>query len=128
MYTPDTDTSKLEVGYNLEKSLKEARETVYEGRKAVEDLTSSITQLVYEEDRRRKEFTEILATIQAVLSTVKNKSVTAYRRYKEDAVLTSNLKALNSEILKATNLVSSSDIEEMKEIIEDLANWKLNEQ
>ena len=128
MYAPGTDTSKLETGYNLEKSLKEARETVYEGRKAVEDLTSSITQLVYEEDRRRKEFTEILATIQAVLSTVKNKSVTAYRRYKEDAVLTSNLKALNKEILKATDLVSSSDIEEMKEIIEDLANWKLNEQ
>ena len=128
MYAPDTDTSKLETGYNLEKSLKEARETVYEGRKAVEDLTSSITQLVYEEDRRRKEFTEILATIQAVLSTVKNKSVTAYRRYKEDAVLTSNLKALNSEILKATSLVSSSDIREMKEIIEKLANWELNEQ
>ena len=128
MYAPGTDTSKLETGYNLEKSLKEARETVYEGRKAVEELTSSITQLVYEEDRRRKEFTEILAAIQAVLDTVKNKSITVYRRYKEDAVLTSNLKALNSEILKATNLVSSSDIEEMKEIIEDLANWELNEQ
>ena len=128
MYAPDTDTSKLETGYNLEKSLKEARETVYEGRKAVEELTSSITQLVYEEDRRRKEFTEILATIQAVLDTVKNKSITVYRRYKEDAVLTSNLKALNSEILKATSLVSSSNIREMKEIIEKLANWELNEQ
>ena len=128
MYTPDTDTSKLETGYNLEKSLKEARETVYEGRKAVEDLTSSITQLVYEEDRRRKEFTEILAAIQAVLDTVQNKSIAAYQRYNGDAILTSNLKALNKEILKATGLVSSSDIEEMKEIIEDLANWKLNEQ
>jgi septal ring factor EnvC (AmiA/AmiB activator) len=128
MYTPDTDTSKLEVGYNLEKSLKEARETVYEGRKAVEDLTSSITQLVYEEDRRRKEFTEILAAIQAVLDTVQDKSIAAYQRYNGDAILTSNLKALNKEILKATGLVSSSDIEEMKEIIEDLANWKLNEQ
>ena len=128
MYTPDRNTSKLEVGYNLEKSLKEARETVYEGRKAVEDLTSSITQLVYEEDRRRKEFTEILATIQAVLDTVQNKSIAAYQRYNGDAILTSNLKALNKEILKATGLVSSSDIEEMKEIIEDLANWKLNEQ
>ncbi len=128
MYAPDTDTSKLEMGYNLEKSLKEARETVYEGRKAVEDLTSSITQLVYEEDRRRKEFTEILVTIQAVLNTVKNKSVTVYRRHKKDAILTSNLKALNSEILKATSLVSSSDIKEMKEIIEKLANWELNEQ
>jgi septal ring factor EnvC (AmiA/AmiB activator) len=128
MYAPDTDTSKLEVGYNLEKSLKEARETVYEGRKAVEDLTSSITQLVYEEDRRRKEFTEILAAIQAVLDTVQNKSIAAYQRYNGDAILTSNLKALNKEILKATGLVSSSDIEEMKEIIEDLANWKLNEQ
>jgi septal ring factor EnvC (AmiA/AmiB activator) len=128
MYAPDTDTSKLETGYNLEKSLKEARETVYEGRKAVEDLTSSITQLVYEEDRRRKEFTEILAAIQAVLDTVQNKSIAAYQRYNGDAILTSNLKALNKEILKATGLVSSSDIEEMKEIIEDLANWKLNEQ
>jgi septal ring factor EnvC (AmiA/AmiB activator) len=128
MYTPDTDTSKLEVGYNLEKSLKEARETVYEGRKAVEDLTSSITQLVYEEDRRRKEFTEILAAIQAVLDTVQNKSIAAYQRYNGDAILTSNLKALNKEILKVTGLVSSSDIEEMKEIIEDLANWELNEQ
>jgi septal ring factor EnvC (AmiA/AmiB activator) len=128
MYAPDTDTSKLETGYNLEKSLKEARETVYEGRKAVEDLTSSITQLVYEEDRRRKEFTEILAAIQAVLGTVQNKSIAAYQRYNGDAILTSNLKALNKEILKTTGLVSSSDIEEMKEIIEDLANWELNEQ
>ena len=126
MYAPDTDTSKLETGYNLEKSLKEARETVYEGRKAVEELTSSITQLVYEEDRRRKEFTEILATIQAVLDTVQNKSITVYWRHKEDAILTSNLKELNMEMLKATNLVSSSDIEEMKEIIEKLANWELN--
>ena len=128
MYAPDTDTSKLETGYNLEKSLKEARETVYEGRKAVEELTSSITQLVYEEDRRRKEFAEILATIQAVLNTVQNKSITAYWRRKEDTILASNLKELNKEILKVTSLVSSSNIEEMKEIIEDLANWELNEQ
>ena len=128
MHAPDTDTSKLETGYNLEKSLKEARETVYEGRKAVEELTSSITQLVYEEDRRRKEFTEILVTIQAVLNTFRNKSITVCRRHKEDAILTSNLKALNSEILKATSLVSSSDIREMKEIIEKLADWELNEQ
>ena len=118
MYAPDTDTSKLETGYNLEKSLKEARETVYEGRKAIEELTSSITQLVYEEDRRRKEFAEILSAIQAVLDTVQNKSITVYWRHKEDAILTSNLKELNTEMLKATNLVSSSDIEEMKEIIE----------
>jgi len=128
MYAPNTDTSKLETGYNLEKSLKEARETVYEGRKAIEELTSSITQLVYEEDRRRKEFTEILATIQAVLNTVQNKSITAYWRRKEDTILASNLKELNKEILKVTSLVSSSNIEEMKEIIEDLANWELNEQ
>ena len=128
MYAPDTDTVELKMGHNLEKSLKEARETVYEGRKAIEELTSSITQLVYEEDRRRKEFTEVLSTIRAVLDTFQNKIITAYRRHKEDATLTSNLKALNSEILKATSLVSSSDIEEMKEIIEDLANWELNEQ
>jgi septal ring factor EnvC (AmiA/AmiB activator) len=123
MYAPDTDTTELETGYNLEKSLKEARETIYEGRKAIEELTSSITQLVYEEDRRRKEFTEILATIQAVLNTVQNKSITVYWRHKEDVILASNLKELNKEMLKVTSLVSSSNIEEMKEIIENLANW-----
>ncbi len=128
MYAPDTDTSKLETGYNLEESLKEARETVYEGRKAVEELTSSITQLVYEEDRRRKEFTEILATIQAVLNTVQNKNITVYWRHKKDVILASSLKELNKEMLKATSLVSSSNIEEMKEIIENLANWELNGQ
>ncbi len=128
MYAPDTDTSKLEIGYNLEKSLKEARETIYEGRKAVEELTSSITQLVYEEDRRRKEFTEILATIQAVLNTVQNKNIAVYWRHEKDVILASSLKELNKEMLKVTSLVSSSNIEEMKEIIEDLANWELNGQ
>ncbi len=126
MHAPDTDTSKLETGYNLEKSLKEARETVYEGRKAIEELTSSITQLVYEEDRRRKEFTEVLSTIKAVLDTIQNKSITVCWRHKEDVILTSNLKELNTEMLKATDLISSSDIGEMKETIEKLANWELN--
>jgi len=131
MYDPSTDTTELErstKGYDLEKSLKEAKETVYEGRKAVEELISSVTQLVYEEDRRRKEFTEILATIQAVLNTVQSKCITVYWRHNEDTTLTSSLKKLNKEILKVTSLVSSSNIEEMKEIIEDLANWELNEQ
>lgn len=126
MYAPDTDTVELKIGY--EKSLKEAKETIYEGRKAIEELTSSITQLVYEEDRRRREFAEVLATIQAVLNTVQNKSITIYWRYNKNATLESSLKELNQEMLKATNLVSSSNIEEMKEIIEDLANWELNEQ
>jgi hypothetical protein len=128
MYAPDTDTVELKKGYNLEKSIKEAREIVYEGRKAIEELTSSITQLVYEENRRRKEFTEILATIQAVLDTVQSKSITVYWRHKGDAILASNLKKLNKEMVKVTSLVSSSNIEEMKEIIEDLANWELNGQ
>ena len=126
MYAPDTDTVELKIGY--EKSLKEAKETIYEGRKAIEELTSSITQLVYEEDRRRREFAEVLATIQAVLNTVQNKSTTIYWRYNKNTTLESSLKELNQEMLKATNLVSSSNIEEMKEIIEDLANWELNEQ
>jgi uncharacterized protein YoxC len=124
MYAPDTDSIELDKGYNLEKSLKEARETVHEGRKAVEELTSSITQLVYIEDRRRKEFTEVLAAIQAVLETVQNKSITVYWKHKEDVILSSSLKELNTEMLKVTSLVSSSNIEEMKEIIEDLSNWK----
>ncbi len=63
-----------------------------------------------------------------MLDTIQNKSITVYWRHKKDVILTSNLKALNAEILKATSLVSSSDIREMKEIIEKLANWELNEQ
>ena len=122
MYDPTTDTAEL-IGNNLEESLKIARETVHEGRRAVEELTSAITQLVYEEDRRRKEFAEVLATIQAVLNTVQNKCITVHWRHSEDSTLTSSLKELSKDMLQLTDLVSSSNIEEMKEIIEDLANW-----
>ena len=122
MYDPSTDTTELK-GINLEESLKIARETVHEGRRAVEILTSAITQLVYEEDRRRKEFAEVLATIQAVLNTVQNKCITVHWRHSEDSSLTSSLKELSKDMLQLTDLVSSSNIEEMKEIIEDLANW-----
>jgi uncharacterized protein YoxC len=122
MYDPSTDTTEL-IGNNLEESLKIAIETVHEGRRAVEELTSAITQLVYEEDRRRKEFAEVLATIQAVLNTVQNKCITVHWRHSEDSTLTSSLKELSKDMLQLTDLVSSSNIEEMKEIIEDLANW-----
>jgi phage-related minor tail protein len=122
MYDPSTDTTEL-IGNNLEESLKIARETVHEGRRAVEELTNAITQLVYEEDRRRKEFAEVLATIQAVLNTVQNKCITVHWRHSEDSTLTSSLKELSKDMLQLTDLVSSSNIEEMKEIIEDLANW-----
>jgi len=122
MYDLSTDTTEL-IGNNLEESLKIARETVHEGRRAVEELTSAITQLVYEEDRRRKEFAEVLATIQAVLNTVQNKCITVHWRHSEDSTLTSSLKELSKDMLQLTDLVSSSNIEEMKEIIEYLANW-----
>ena len=122
MYDLSTDTTEL-IGNNLVESLKIARETVHESRRAVEELTSAITQLVYEEDRRRKEFAEVLATIQAELNTVQNKCITVHWRHSEDSTLTSSLKELSKDMLQLTDLVSSSNIEEMKEIIEDLANW-----
>jgi len=122
MYDLSTDITEL-IGNNLEESLKIARETVHEGRRAVEELTNAITQLVYEEGRRRKEFAEVLATIQAVLNTVQNKCITVHWRHSEDSTLTSSLKELSKDMLQLTDLVSSSNIEEMKEIIEDLANW-----
>ena len=101
MYDPSTDSTELErsiKGYNLERSLQEAKETIHEGHKTIEELTSATTQLVYEEDRRRKEFTEILATIQAVLNTVQNKCITVHWRHNEDTTLASNLKELNKEM------------------------------
>ena len=122
--TGTTESREPVERHDLEKSLHKAKETIREGHQAVEELTSSIIQLVYEEDKRRKEFTEILATIQAVLNTVQSKCIAVHWRHKEDTTLASNLKRLNTEMLKLTNLVSSSDIEEMKEVIEDLVNWK----
>jgi hypothetical protein len=58
------------------------------------------------------------------LNTVQNKCITVHWRHNEDTTLAPNLKELNKEMLNITDLVSSSNIEEMKEIIEDLANWK----
>ena len=126
MYDPSTSPIESEQPVKehcSEKSLKKARETVHEGGRAVEELTSAITQLAYEEDRRRQKFTEVLAMIKGILDSIQNKCITVHWRHKDDDVLISNLRKLSKGLLELADLVASPNIEEMKGIIEDLANW-----
>jgi hypothetical protein len=107
----------------LAKDLKATRETLYEGFRAIGELTSVITQLVYEEERRRKEFQEILMMTKGVLESSKSKCCKVCQDNKIDKVLAPNLNRLVKELISLEGLVKGSDIREMKEIIEDLANW-----
>jgi len=76
MYDSNSDSidpiDRLEEIFPVE-DLKVTRETLYEGLKAISELTSAITQLVYEEERRRKEFQEILMMTKGVLESSKSK-------------------------------------------------------
>jgi len=105
------------------KDLRATRETLYEGLKAIGELTSVITQLVYEEERRRKEFQEILMMTKGVLESSKSKCCKVCQDNKIDKALAPNLNKLVKELINLEGLVKGSDIREMKEIIEDLANW-----
>ena len=126
MYDSNSDSidpiDRLEEIFPVE-DLKVTRETLYEGLKAISELTSAITQLVYEEERRRKEFQEILMMTKGVLESSKSKCCKACQDNKIDKALAPNLNRLVKELINLEGLVKGSDIREMKEIIEDLANW-----
>lgn len=126
MYDSSSDSTdpinKLEEVFPAE-DLKATRETLYEGFRAIGELTSVITQLVYEEERRRKEFQEILMMTKGVLESSKSKCCKVCQDNKIDKVLAPNLNRLVKELISLEGLVKGSDIREMKEIIEDLANW-----
>ena len=126
MYDPNSDSidpiDKLEEIFPVE-DLKVTRETLYEGLKAISEVTSAITQLVYEEERRRKQFQEILMTTKGVLESSKSKCCKVCQDNKIDKALAPNLNRLVKELINLEGLVKGSDIREMKEIIEDLANW-----
>ena len=126
MYDSNSDSidpiDRLEETFPVE-DLKVTRETLYEGLKAISELTSAITQLVYEEERRRKEFQEILMMTKGVLESSKSKCCKVCQDNKIDKALAPNLNRLVKELINLEGLVKGSDIREMKEIIEDLANW-----
>ncbi len=126
MYDPSSNpiepVDTLEEVFPVE-DLKATRETLYEGLKAVGELTRAIIQLVFEEDRRRQEFQEILMMTKGVLESSKTKCCKACHDNKVDKTLAPKLSRLVKELIDLEGLVNGSDIREMKEIIEDLAKW-----
>ena len=112
--TLDTDNQEVE---NL-------KEIILQGVKSIGTVTELISQLVYEEDKRRNQFKDILKMVKNLLESNSHKTHTIARRYgRKHPPLTGPLARMLMELADLEDLVSCKEIEEMKVVIEDLDNW-----
>ena len=72
MCDSSTDPSKL--SNLMEKiSIEDTKDTIFDGLRAIELLTNTISGMVYEEDKRRKKFQEILVATKGTLEASKTR-------------------------------------------------------
>jgi hypothetical protein len=112
----------LEIDGNQE--IENLREIILQGVKSIETVTELISQLVYEEDRRRNQFKDILRMVKNLLESNSHRTHTIAKRYgRKYPPLTGPLARMLMDLAGLEDLVSCKDIEEMKEEIEELDNW-----
>jgi len=100
------------------------KEIILQGVKSIGTVTELISQLVYEEDKRRSQFKDILKMVKNLLESNSHKTHTIARQYgRKHPPLTGPLARMLMDLADLEDLVSCKEIEEMKEVIEDLDNW-----
>jgi lipopolysaccharide biosynthesis regulator YciM len=100
------------------------KEIVLQGVKSIETVTELISQLVYEEDKRRSQFKDILKMIKNLLELNSHKTHTIARQLgRKHPSLTGSLARMLMDLADLEDLVSYKEIKDMKEVIEDLDNW-----
>jgi len=100
------------------------KEIILQGVKSIGTVTELISQLVYEEDKRRSQFKDILKMVKNLLESNSHKTLTVARQYgRKHPPLTGPLARMLMDLADLEDLVSCKEIEEMKEVIEDLDNW-----
>ena len=100
------------------------KEVILQGVKSIGTVTELISQLVYEEDKRRSQFKDILKMVKNLLESNSHKTHTIARQYgRKHPPLTGPLARMLMDLADLEDLVSCKEIEEMKEVIEDLDNW-----
>jgi lipopolysaccharide biosynthesis regulator YciM len=100
------------------------KEIVLQGVKSIETVTELISQLVYEEDKRRSQFKDILKMIKNLLELNSHKTHTIARQLgRKHPSLTGSLARMLMDLADLEDLVSCKEIGEMKAVIDDLDNW-----
>lgn len=100
------------------------KEIVLQGVKSIETVTELISQLVYEEDKRRSQFKDILKMIKNLLELNSHKTHTIARQLgRKHPSLTGSLARMLMDLADLEDLVSCKEIGEMKVVIDDLDNW-----
>jgi hypothetical protein len=104
--------------------VEKLKEIILQGVKSIGTVTELISQLVYEEDKRRSQFKDILKMVKNLLESNSHKTHTIARQYgRKYPPLTGPLARMLMDLADLEDLVSCKEIEEMKEVIEDLDNW-----
>jgi len=100
------------------------KEIVRQGVKSIETVIELISQVVYEEDKRRSQFKDILKMIKNLLELNSHKTHTIARQLgRKHPSLTGSLARMLMDLADLEDLVSCKEIKDMKEVIEDLDNW-----
>ncbi len=97
------DGTPILVDYSL---YREMQEDVREGSQAADELTSVVAQIIYKEIKRRKEFRNLLVSVEQTLST-------SMRRVHRKVI---ELRKENSKISKEV-LELEFDLERIREIV-----------
>ncbi len=104
--------------------IENLKEIILQGVKSIGTVTELISQLVYEEDKRRNQFKDILKMVKNLLELNSHRTHTIARQYRRKyPPLTGPLARMLMDLADLEDLVSCKEIEEMKEVIEDLDNW-----
>jgi glycerol-3-phosphate dehydrogenase len=106
------------------REVENLKKIILQGVKSIGTVTELISQLVYEEDKRRSQFKDILKMVKNLLESNSHKTHTIARQYgRKHPPLTGPLARMLMDLADLEDLVSCKEIEEMKEVIEDLDNW-----
>jgi hypothetical protein len=118
-----TEKVKL-LGMSNDKEEEKIKEIILKGVKSIEAVTDLVTQLVYEEEKRRNQFKDILTMIKNLLELSSHRTHSIAKQYgRRYPSLTGSLARMLMELTDLEDLASCKEIDEMKEVIEDLNNW-----
>jgi hypothetical protein len=120
------DGTPILIDYSL---YRDMQEDIREGSQATDELTSVVAQIVYREIKRRKEFRSLLISVEQTLSTSMrrvHRKVIELRR--ENSKLSKDALELEFDLERIREVVMSSNLDQMRTLIENIYDWKVYRQ
>jgi hypothetical protein len=114
------------INYSL---YRDMQEDIREGSQAADELTSVVAQIIYKEIKRRKEFRSLLILVEQTLSTSMrrvHRKVIELR--KENSKISKEALELEFDLERIREVVMSSNLEQMRTLIENIYDWKVYRQ